>query len=190
MVACYGTFFQDRAPACRTAAEWLEQITTGDSSLAGLLPKIPSAALSEESAHEGEIRGITARGLKCLAHNAPAFDETVLVPSPFTEHFERVIGLFGGREERLAQFSQDPGAIAFTILEDLSVFFRERLLKQGCVPLETAESNVLKWFETCGEWSPADGTLVSDWYYVQVPARVFQYLLKQLSSPPAQAHRV
>ncbi len=183
-------FFQNRASASHFAAEWLTRgpLETADGNDRPRARSFRSTKCKEQiEPHGFEVRRLTADGLTCLARNASTFDATVLVPSPFSEHFSQAVTPFAatGTPEKI----EDPAALAFSLLEDLVVFFRERFLKQGCMPLENVESRVLDYFETCGEWCPTDGTLVSDWYYVQIPARVFQYLLKQLSSPPAYLYR-
>lgn len=187
------TFFQHRASACRNVAEWLGQGVPsemhGDSRLhRQLSPRLQSLGIRQPVLPD--LRLLVVGGLDCLARNARIFDETVNIPTPFTEHFSRTIEAAENENKRPKRHLEDPGAVAFDLLEDMATFFRERTLKQGCTPLESAEKDVLECFETSGEWFPADGTMVSDWYYVQIPARVFQYLLKQVSSPPAQTHRV
>ncbi len=190
MDTTYTNFFQNRALASRFIAEWLTRNPRASADENSLVPaqSFPSVKGKKRmESHGFEVPRLTADGLACLARNALAFDEAVLVPSPFSEHFSQVVSSFAAPDT--PEKIEDPAALAFSLLEDLVVFFRERFLKQGCMPLEDVESEVLNYFETCGEWYPTDGTLISDWYYVQVPVRVFQYLLKQVSSPPAYLYR-
>lgn len=59
----------------------------------------------------------------------------------------------------------------FALLECMAVIAKERSLskKQQALPAQAA---LMRYFESCGQWSRDDGTLVSDYYYSRIPAHL------------------
>ncbi len=64
---------------------------------------------------------------------------------------------------------QDMQAASFAMVESLALVMRETALRTGTPPTQ-AETALLKYFEESGNWSPKDKTLVSDYYYREIPA--------------------
>ncbi len=59
----------------------------------------------------------------------------------------------------------------FSLFECLVIFIRMRQMTRPGVELSLREHSVLDYFESCGEWASRDNTLVSNWYWKQLPAK-------------------
>ena len=57
----------------------------------------------------------------------------------------------------------------FSLFECLVIFIRIRQTTGHRMPLSAAEQTVLEYFETCGEWTARDDTVVSQWYWKLLP---------------------
>lgn len=90
-----------------------------------------------------------------LAH-LEAYDKTGYVPSHVQEHTIQMLHEI-----------PDPDAI-FGLMEDLALITRGHTLfahKSSAKELEFLQA-----FESTGEWQSGDGTLISDWYWLRLPA--------------------
>lgn len=56
----------------------------------------------------------------------------------------------------------------FSLFECVVIFIRMRQV--SAKNLSQPEESVLHDFETCGEWTPRDDTVVSRWYWGRIPA--------------------
>lgn len=57
----------------------------------------------------------------------------------------------------------------FSLFECLVIFIRMRQMARSGLELSLREQSVLDYFESCGEWASRDDTLVSNWYWKQLP---------------------
>lgn len=169
------------------------------------------------------LHALCARGLRNIADHAEEFDKLIARPNPFAAHFAATVAMLAPTAARLSaaapphsgesgvgktgpgiasspsgQYPVSYDALladsAFMLLEDMATFFRERSLRAPDVPLRQAEAALLAHFEQCGEWLPADGTQVADWYYVRLPALVLTQLLRKAGevtpeTPRTKSHK-
>lgn len=131
-------------------------------------------ALVRQTSKPGCVLSDTvAESLVYLCEHASLFDHLVS-DSPFKTHF------FSQLE--LCSDSQDH-SLAFTLFEDIAVFFREKTLRSRESP-SALEEKVLHIFEHCGEWDEKDTTLVSIWYWSKLPKRAHKASSTTRSSQP------
>uniref|UniRef100_B8DK79 Uncharacterized protein n=1 Tax=Nitratidesulfovibrio vulgaris (strain DSM 19637 / Miyazaki F) TaxID=883 RepID=B8DK79_NITV9 len=129
------------------------------------------------------LRLLCAAGLRCLAANAKQYDLLIVRPNAFAAHFAATVAMLAPTAA-LANPSGTPADgqlddAAFMLVEDMAALFRERSLRAPEDAPHEAEQALLDHFERCGEWLPADGTTVTDWYYVRLPALVLAQLLRR-----------
>lgn len=104
------------------------------------------------------------------------YDAMDIVPKHILQHTKDMI-----------QELPHPDAL-FGLLEDLALITRGRTLFANEEDMK--EKKVLEHFENLGEWTLGDGTLISDWYWLRLPAlamtsdktqrqRLLQYLDRQ-----------
>lgn len=68
----------------------------------------------------------------------------------------------------------------FSLFECLTIFSRERVLRQPLTAEFPAEKALFTQFTQSGEWSFGDGTLVTDWFYVRIPLLLMQECSKNI----------
>ncbi|WP_190244580.1 hypothetical protein [Nitratidesulfovibrio sp. SRB-5] len=129
------------------------------------------------------LRLLCAAGLRCLAANAKQYDRLIVRPNAFAAHFAATVAMLAPTAA-LANPSGTPADgqlddAAFMLVEDMAALFRERSLRAPEDAPHEDEQALLDHFERCGEWLPADGTTVTDWYYVRLPALVLAQLLRR-----------
>ncbi len=139
--------------AMRALAAWLDVPASGQS---------PGASAPEA------LRALCAAGLRCLADNAEEYDRLIDRPNAF-----------GAEQPAAGPSGERLDDTAFMLVEDMAALFRERILREPEAPPRDVEQALLAHFERCGEWLPADGTTVTDWYYVRLPALVLAQLLRR-----------
>lgn len=165
--------------AMRALAAWLDVPASGQS---------PGASAPEA------LRALCAAGLRCLADNAEEYDRLIDRPNAFAAHFAATVAMLAPTAARAGTpaprtaGAEQPAAgpsgerlddTAFMLVEDMAALFRERSLREPEAPPRDVEQALLAHFERCGEWLPADGTTVTDWYYVRLPALVLAQLLRR-----------
>lgn len=136
----------------------------------------------------GGVAGLYTRcaaGLQNLATHAELYDEQVQAARDFAAHFEQELRLLPSAARKLSMtlVPYDLPAMwdtAFGLLEDMAVFVREKVLRTGFANATETEGSLLRYFETSGYWKAGDGTLVSEAYYVTLPATVLHEMLAHL----------
>ncbi len=108
-------------------------------------------------------RRLFSQGLKYLLEHSASFDTCVGEDNPFYQEF--IMRLQNG-------ISMDEDC--FGLFECLAIFFRIRQIVEKGRGLSEVESQVLHYFETCGEWEPQDSTVVSHWYWWRIPSQFLQ----------------
>ena len=126
-----------------------------------------------------------AAGLQNLAAYAELYDEQIRTARDFAAHFEQELRLLQAmaKKQFVKTASYDVPVLwdtAFGLLEDLAVFTREKVLRTGFADATETEGSLLCYFETSGYWKAGDGTLVSEAYYVTLPATVLHEMLTLL----------
>lgn len=129
------------------------------------------------------LRALCAAGLRSLASNAEQYDRLIVRPNAFAAHFAATVAMLASTA---AQATPPAGPAdgqlddaAFMLVEDMAALFRERSLRAPEDAPHDAEQALLDHFERSGEWLPADGTTITDWYYVRLPALVLAQLLRR-----------
>ncbi|MBL3581851.1 hypothetical protein [Oleidesulfovibrio alaskensis] len=95
-----------------------------------------------------------------ICEQSGAYAATVLAKTPFAAQFGSV----------LAEAAESGNC--FALLETLTLFCRERVLRRPDMPESSMEAALFSYFVHSGEWTFADGTLVTDWFYVRLPVMV------------------
>lgn len=129
------------------------------------------------------LRPLCAAGLRCLAENAEQYDRLIVRPNAFAAHFAATVAMLAPTAALAPPATAPAGGqiddAAFMLVEDMAALFRERSLRAPEDAPRAAERALLDHFERCGEWLPADGTIITDWYYVRLPALVLAQLLRR-----------
>lgn len=86
--------------------------------------------------------------------NAHIFDVSVRHSSSFLQEFFHYIENKDISEEA-----------CFSLFECIAVIFREKSLCRQQHAKNPVETSVLHYFETCGEWSRTDNTMITTWYW-------------------------
>lgn len=157
-------------PAMRALAAWLDAPAT----VAGRKPGGSGDAAAT-------LRRLCADGLRCLADNADEYDRLIARPNAFAAHFAAT-GAHPDDGSAPAPSAAMLDDATFMLVEDMAALFRERSLRAPEDAPRHAEEALLAHFEHGGEWVPADGTTVTDWYYVRLPALVLAQLLRRAES--------
>ncbi len=140
----------------------------------------------------GEAGGLLSRcaaGLRGLAAQAELYDEQIVTAREFVPHFEEeLLRLREDAPSARHAMSELSGVwdAAFALLEDIVVFMREKVLRTGFAEATETERSVMRYFETCGHWKAGDGTLVSETYYVTLPATILHEMLARLKGMEAE----
>ncbi|EGY26493.1 hypothetical protein DA2_1229 [Desulfovibrio sp. A2] len=171
-------------PAMRALAAWLDAPAT----VAGRKPGGSGDAAAT-------LRRLCADGLRCLADNADEYDRLIARPNAFAAHFAATVAMLAPAAASFAATGAHPDDgsapapsaamlddATFMLVEDMAALFRERSLRAPEDAPRHAEEALLAHFEHGGEWVPADGTTVTDWYYVRLPALVLAQLLRRAES--------
>lgn len=142
-----------------------------------------TAPLTPAATGHHALRPLCAAGLRCLADNAEQYDQLIVRPNAFAAHFAATVAMLAPTAA-LASSSATPADgqlddATFMLVEDMAALFRERSLRAPEDAPRAAEQALLDHFERSGEWLPADGTIITDWYYVRLPALVLAQLLRR-----------
>ena len=121
-----------------------------------------------ECAEDAELFSICERGLGEFAARSERYRASVHTAKPFMDELEQMLQRLELRAMALEGQRQE---VAFGLVEALTMIMRETVLRTGG-EFSEAEKDVLRFFETSGRWTPMDGTLVSDYYYVRIPISV------------------
>jgi len=95
--------------------------------------------------------------------------DTPHVGLPFYNEGEKLIQSICGKSGQDVYALQD---CTFSLIECFAVILRERSLANPAQQLPPAQRKVLSYFENCGHWHPDDGTLVSQFYYKDIPEKI------------------
>ena len=108
-----------------------------------------------------ELGSIVLNGLRAIQDSPDLMDSILHGISPFTEHFFH----------ELATLPQSDGSHWLSLLEDMAVLFREHKLNREEETLVKEEYRLLEFFESSEMWKAGDGTLISFWYWEELPRR-------------------
>ena len=110
--------------------------------------------------HECPIETHFRAGLMSLKEFSTDYDAIVDEHNPFYQEFTKYLNQDALETDDL-----------FSLFECLVIFIRMRQMACSGIELSVREQNVLDYFESCGEWASRDNTLVSNWYWKQLPAK-------------------
>ena len=104
------------------------------------------------------LENIFCSGLLALKEHRAEYDTIVDDKNPFYQEFTSCS-------------QQDALGIdeLFSLFECLVIFIRMRQMAKPQTALSATEQGVLEYFETSGEWTDDDDTVVCQWYWKHLP---------------------
>ena len=127
-------------------------------SLSDHLDRIKLKCAKAAHQHSWPLENLFCSGLLAIQKYHTDYDQIVDEHNPFYKEFALcsqcdVIG-----EDEL-----------FSLFECLVIFIRMRQMANPTMQLSATEKHVLQYFETCGEWTDSDDTVVCHWYWKLLP---------------------
>ena len=110
--------------------------------------------------HECPFEKHFRSGIMSLKEFSTDYDAIVDEHNPFYQEFTKYLNQDALETDDL-----------FSLFECLVIFIRMRQMARSGLELSPKEQSVLDYFESCGEWASRDNTLVSNWYWKQLPAK-------------------
>lgn len=111
-------------------------------------------------AHPTPLQATARDALTFLINNVNIFNRHVSHDTPFLREFFAI-----------AENKDVSCESCFSLIECIVIFFREKALRIPHAAPAPEEEKLLRHFENSGEWEPVDGTLVSWWYWAELPLR-------------------
>ena len=129
-------------------------------SLSDHLDRIQQVCAQATQQHNWPLENIFRSGLLALQEYRAEYDSIVDDKNPFYQEFTHCS-------------QQDAIGVdeLFSLFECLVIFIRMRQMANPHIALSASEQQVLEYFETCGEWTDCDDTVVSQWYWKQLPKK-------------------
>ena len=129
-------------------------------SLSDHLDRIQQVCAKATQQHNGPFENIFRSGLLAIQEYRADYDLIVDDQNPFYQEFTTCS-------------QQDAIGIdeMFSLFECLVIFIRMRQMASPHITLSPSEQSVLDYFETCGEWTDHDDTLVCQWYWKRLPKK-------------------
>ncbi|WP_298995474.1 hypothetical protein [uncultured Desulfovibrio sp.] len=110
--------------------------------------------------HECPFEKHFLSGIMSLKEFSTDYDAIVDEHNPFYQEFTKYLNQDALETDDL-----------FSLFECLVIFIRMRQMARSGLELSPKEQSVLDYFESCGEWASRDNTLVSNWYWKQLPGK-------------------
>ena len=129
-------------------------------SLSNHLDRMQQACASVTQQHSGPLVRLFCSGLLALQEYSADYDRVVDDQNPFYKEFIQC-----SQQEAI-----DLDEI-FGLFECMVIFIRMRQMASPHITLSTNEQQVLEYFETCGEWTDSDNSMVCRWYWQRLPAK-------------------
>ena len=127
-------------------------------SLSDQLDRIQHVCAQAKQQHNWPLENIFCSGLLALKEHRAEYDTIVDDKNPFYREFTNC-----SQQDALGVDE------LFCMFECIVIFIRMRQMARSGLELSLREQNVLDYFESCGEWASRDDTLVSNWYWKQLP---------------------
>ena len=129
-------------------------------SLSDHLDRIQQVCAKATQQHNGPFENIFRSGLLAIQEYRADYDLIVDDQNPFYQEFTTCS-------------QQDAIGVdeMFSLFECLVIFIRMRQMASPHTKLSPSEQGVLDYFETCGEWTDRDETLVCQWYWKRLPKK-------------------
>ena len=127
-------------------------------SLSDYLDRIQQVCGQAAQQHNWSLEDIFRTGLLALREHHAEYDTIVDGNNPFYQEFTNCALQSALGVDDL-----------FSLFECMVIFIRVRQMAKPNLPLSPAEQEVLKYFETSGEWTDRDDTLVCHWYWKRLP---------------------
>jgi hypothetical protein len=129
-------------------------------SLSDHLDRIQHVCAKAAEEHNWPLGNIFRSGLLAILESRAVYDSIVDEKNPFY------------REFALCSQQDNIGVDElFCIFECLVIFIRMRQMAKPQLELSATEQEVLEYFETSGEWTACDDTVVSQWYWQRLPKK-------------------
>ena len=129
-------------------------------SLSDHLDRIQQVCAKATQQHNGPFENIFRSGLLAIQEYRADYDLIVDDQNPFYQEFTKFLSQDALETDDL-----------FSLFECLVIFIRMRQMARSGLELSLREQSVLDYFESCGEWASRDNTLVSNWYWKQLPGK-------------------
>lgn len=139
------------------------------------------------------IQVLNIGGLSVLSRECQTYDKHISHCERYFDHFKRNLSSL---ESLLYQESHGKKVksglvedFLFELFEDLALFIREKVLRTGFRGIHAEEDAILNYFDSCDEWLPWDGKMVSQSFYISIPVSVFgSYVTEFGASVTAPLH--
>ncbi len=127
-------------------------------SLSDHLDRIQHVCGQAAQQHNWSLEDIFCTGLLALREHHAEYDTIIDDNNPFYQEFTNCA-------------QQDAIGVdeLFSLFECLVIFIRMRQMAKPNIALSPTEEKVLEYFETSGEWTDGDDTLVCHWYWKHLP---------------------
>lgn len=129
-------------------------------SLSDHLDRIQQACEQAAQQHNWSLEDIFYSGLLALKEHRAEYDTIVDDKNPFYQEFASC-----SQEDALGVDE------LFSLFECMVIFIRMRQMATPRMALSATEQEVLEYFETSGEWTDGDDTVVSQWYWKRLPEK-------------------
>ena len=129
-------------------------------SLSDHLDKIQQVLDTATQQHNWPLKNVFCSGLRAIQASSSDYDQIVDDQNPFYKEFTLC--------SQQDVISADE---LFSLFECMVIFIRMRQIAKPNIALSNTEKNVLHFFETCGEWTACDDTMVCQWYWKRLPGK-------------------
>lgn len=154
-----------------------------------MMAEAEALLVSSGLADSDELIAICTQALGLLAGEADAYCKTMSYGRRFVPHFieqlsalVRLLEPAASSETKGFTLFGEVQARSFALVEDMALFIREKMLRNGAVAEFPLEEKILSYFESCGNWSLANGEKVTDAYYCLLPISVMNDMAKSAYS--------
>lgn len=113
-----------------------------------------------------QLMQICAGCLYEIADSGPSYTPDIHVGLAFLSQAEKIIQALYTADSASPELLHD---LAFELVECFAVIAKENSLNGSARDATAAQAEVMRYFEESGEWSPNDGTLVTQYYYLRIP---------------------
>lgn len=127
-------------------------------SLSDHVDRIQQVCATATQQHNWPLKNIFCSGLRAIQDSRSVYDLIVDDQNPFYQEFTLC--------SQQDAISTDE---LFSLFECMVIFIRMRQMTKPHMALSDTEKSVLHFFETCGEWTACDETMVCQWYWKHLP---------------------
>ena len=129
-------------------------------SLSDHLDRIQQVCAKATQQHNWPLENIFRSGLLAIQEYQSDYDLIVDDQNPFYQEFTHC-----SQQDAISADEM------FSLFECMVIFIRMRQMASPHIALSPSEQAVLDYFETCGEWTDHDDTMVCQWYWKRLPKK-------------------